>query len=112
MEQNMSNQPKPTTGEQRCAGPRQHGHPLVYESHCEHGETKPHIITPTTGEWTVEPCIGSISGEEWPGLSYIRVGSHTMGSVNTEVGKAIVSAHNAAVKEAYQKGYEDGKQAR
>ncbi len=28
----------------RCPGPRQHGHPLVYESHCDHGETKAHDI--------------------------------------------------------------------
>jgi len=28
----------------QCAGPRQHGNPLEYESHCEHGETKAHKI--------------------------------------------------------------------
>ncbi len=30
--------------ERRCPGPQQHGHPLVYESHCEHGETHAHVI--------------------------------------------------------------------
>lgn len=34
-----------------CPGPRQHGHPLVYESHCDHGETKAHAIG-AAGEWT------------------------------------------------------------
>ena len=49
-------------------------------------------------EWTVEPCVSSVTGREWSGLSYIRSGKHTMGSVNTEVAKAIVSAHNATLQ--------------
>lgn len=51
-------------------------------------------------EWTVEPCVGSISGQQWPGLSYIRVGNHTMGSVNTEVAKQIMTAHNATLRDS------------
>jgi hypothetical protein len=48
-------------------------------------------------EWTIEPCVGAISGQEWPGLSCVRSGSHIMGSMNTSVAKSICDAHEAAL---------------
>jgi hypothetical protein len=144
----MSEQP------QKCPGPRQHGHPLQYESHCEHGQTGPHQMSeqphisdgnvndirvrkyenrseqpqessdewkewtsseqphPSDGsmtakqvewemseqsqEWTVCPVIEA-SGKEWVGLSYIRCGTRTWGSMNTEVAKALCKDIKAAL---------------
>lgn len=49
-------------------------------------------------KWTVEPCVGSLSGQKWLGLSYVRCGNHSIGSMNTEVAKQIVDAHNATLQ--------------
>ena len=54
---------------------------------------------PTTGEWTME------SVKELVGVQALRIDY-------TGIATRIADAYNAAVKEAYQKGYEDGKQAR
>ncbi len=48
---------------------------------------------PTTGEWTAEMVEATLKDRPF-------------------AASTIASNHNAAVKEAYQKGYEDGKQAR
>jgi hypothetical protein len=66
---------------------------------------------PTTGEWTAEPVIKS-DGEKWSGIATIKCGERRIATLNEQEAKGLLTAINAAVKEAYQKGYQDGKSDR
>ena len=94
----MSEQPHPSDGSmtakqvawemseqpQHCPGPRQHGHPLTYESHCDHGETKAHDIQQREPpqEWTPEYVQSYFGWED---------------KASQLVAQRLADAHNAAL---------------